>query len=124
MEDNILLADYVAAVTAFAAALEDVTDLGLVRADININVPALTFAAVADSNVDVGATASGWLDTATPKKASAKIPGIKMSLIASDGSMPITGVVATYLALFETDAGFNLSDGEQIDSWVKGSLDK
>jgi hypothetical protein len=124
MEDQVLLATYLTAITAFGTALEAVTDLGLIKADLLINVIGEDFTVTTGANVDVGATASGWLDTAAPKKASAKIPGIKLALISTDGSMPITGAVATFLAEFETGQDFNLSDGEQIDTWIKGALDK
>lgn len=124
METQIDLAAYLAAATAFFTAYEPVTDLGLIKADLLINVTGEDWAFTANSNIDVGSTYSGWLDTTAPKKASLKIPGIKMTLVDDDGSVPITGVVATLLAEFETAGDFNLSDGEQIDTWIKGSLDK
>jgi hypothetical protein len=111
MEDQVLLADYAAAVTAWAAAFGDVSDLGIVKTDLIIPVTGLESAAVAASNIDRGGTFSGWLDTVAPKKASLKLPCPKLSLVAADGTIAITG-------------DFNLSDGEQIDSWIKGTLDK
>ena len=36
----------------------------------------------------------------------------------------IAGVVATFLALFEDADVFNLSDGEQIDTWIRAKLDR
>ncbi len=123
MDDQTLLADYVTEVTALLAALEPTTDLGLVRAELIIPVTGLTWSFIADSNKDVGATASGWIDLAEGKKASSKIPGIKMSLVATDGTVAITGVVATYLAEFEAAGGFTLSDGEKIASWIRATLD-
>lgn len=124
MEDQVLLATYLTVITAFVTALTAVTDLGLVKATLLIDVLGEEFAYVADSNIDVGATASAWLDTTPARKGSAKIPGIKMTLISSDGSMPITGAVATYLAEFETAGDFNLAQQQQVDSWIKGALDK
>ena len=124
METQALLADYVTAGTAFLASLGAVSDLGIVKADFLIPLTGLATAAVAGSNIDVGATFSGWLDTTEPKKASTKIPAIKDSLVSADGTVAITGATATYLAEFETAADMNLSDGEQIDNWIKGTLDK
>lgn len=124
MEDQADLAAYLAVVADFVADIEDVTDLGLVRADLIIPVTGADFDVTAGANVDVGGTFSGFLDTGGGKKSSLKVPGIKSALVNSDGTIPITGVVATYLADFETDGGFNLSDGEQISSWIKGTLDK
>lgn len=123
MDDQVLLADYVTEVTALLAALEPCTDLGLVRAELIIPVTGLTWAYVADSNKDVGMTASGWISLAEGKKASLKVPGIKMSLVAADGSVAITGVVATLLGEYEAAGGFTLSDGEKIASWIRAALD-
>lgn len=124
MESQVLLADYLTAITAFITAYTPVTDLGLIRADLIIPVLGEDFAVTAGANVDVGMTSSGWLDDPAPKKASLKIPGVKATLVDPDGSVPITGVVATLLAEFETGGDFNLSDGEQIDTWIKAALDK
>jgi len=123
MDDQTLLADYVTEVTTLLAAFEPTTDLGLVRAELIIPVTGLTWAYIADSNKDTGMTASGWIDLAEGKKASFKVPGIKMTLVNADGSVPITGVVATLLAEFETAGAYTLSDGEKIASWIKAALD-
>lgn len=124
METQVDLASYAAAAAAFLAALEDVTDLGVTRADIILPVAAAAFAVTAGANVDVGATASGLIDGGGGKKAAMKLPGIKPALVNPDGSVPISGVVATWLAEFEDAADFNLSDGEQIESWIRATLDR
>lgn len=123
METEALLADLQIAAAAFITAVTAVTDLGCVKANIIIPVTAPTFAETAGANVDVGATASGWVEAGS-KKASLKIPGIKASLVDADGSVPIETVVATFLALFEDAGAFNLSDGEQIDTWIRAALDR
>lgn len=125
MEDQALLADYTAAAAAFLTDLGGVSDLGVVRADLIINVDGVEATdPVAGANVDVGATFSGLIVDGNGKKASAKVPGIKASLVSADGSIAISGATASYLANFEDEADLNLSDGEQIDSWIRGSLDK
>lgn len=124
METQVLLADYLTVIGTFLAALEAVTDLGMFRADLIIPIIGAEWDAQAGATVDVGATLSGRLDTEAPKKASFKIPGIKATLVSPDGTVPITGVVATLAAEFETDGDFNISDGEQVASWVKGTLDR
>lgn len=124
MQSEALLADLEIAAQAFATAYEAVTDLGLVRADFIIPVVDPSFAVTADANVDVGATASGWIQDGNGKKASMKMPGIKPALVDTDGSVPITGAVATFLAFFEDAAAFDLSDGEQIESWIRAALDR
>ena len=123
MEDEALLVDLQTAAASFITAVEAVTDLGCVKANIIIPVTDPIFAETAGANVDVGATASGWIEGGS-KRASMKIPGIKASLVDADGSVPIETVVATFLALFEDAAAFNLSDGEQIESWIRASLDR
>lgn len=123
METETLLADYQTNAAAFLTALEAVTDLGCVKATLLIPVTSPEFAETAGANVDVGATASGWIDGGM-KKGSMKIPSIKAALVDSDGSVPITSVIATYLALFEDAAKFNLSDGEQIEDWIRAALDR
>jgi len=123
METEALLADLQAHAAAFLTALEAVTDLGCVKATIMVPVPTPGFAETAGANVDVGATASGWI-LAGSKKASMKIPGIKASLVDADGSVEIDGVVATFLGSFEDAGDFNLSDGERIDTWIRATLDR
>ena len=124
MEDQLLLADYIAAATAFLTAYQAVTDLGLIKADLIIPMSGEEWAVTAGANVDTGATASGWLDAGLGKKASLKYPAPKAAQIDPDGSIPIVGAVATFLAEFTTGEDFNLSDGEQIESWIKAALDK
>ena len=123
MEDEALLANLQTSAAAFLTALEAVTDLGCVKANFIIPVTSPEWAETAGANVDVGGTASGWID-AGQKKASMKIPSVKASLVGSDGSIAISGATATFLAEFESAADFNLSDGEQIDTWIRATLDK
>lgn len=123
MEDQALLADYITAADSLILALEDVTDMGLVSADLLIPVPAATFAFTAGANKDVGATASGLVYGGEGQKASVKWPHPKESLINDDASIPITGVVAAYLALFEHNADFDVARDKQVDTWIKATLD-
>lgn len=123
MEEETTLAQMQTDAAALLAALEAVTDLGCVKATISFEVTSPEFAETAGANVDVGATFSGWIDAGL-KKASMKIPGIKPALVAADGSVAISGATATFLALFESAAVYNLSDGEQIDTWIRGALDR
>ncbi len=123
MEEETLLATMQTDAAEFLTAMEAVTDLGCVKATISFAVTNPTWAVTADANVDTGGTFSGWVE-AGMKKASTKIPGIKYSLVGADGSIALAGAVATYLALFEDADVFNLSDGEQIDTWIKGALDR
>lgn len=123
METQATLAEYITASTSFLAALQAVTDLACVKASFIIPLASPEWAVTAGANVDVGATASGWV-TAGQKKASLKVPAIKPALVGSDGSVAISGATATFLAEFEDAADFNLSDGEQIESWIRAALDR
>lgn len=123
MEEETTLAQMQTDAAELLAALEAVTDLGCVKASISFDVTSPEFAETAGANVDTGATASGWI-TDGMKKGSMKIPGIKAASVESDGSVLIAGGVATFLALFEDADVFNLSDGEQIDTWIRASLDR
>jgi hypothetical protein len=124
METQALLADYNTEAVSFLTALEAVTDMSCIKASFLIPVAAdPTWAVTADANKDTGATASGWINAGSGKKASTKWPGVSYSLVGSDGSIAISGAVATYLAMFEEAGAFTLSDGEQIASWVRAALD-
>lgn len=123
MEETATLAQMQADAAELLAAIEAASDLGVVKATISFEATSPEYAETAGANVDVGATFSGWV-VAGQKKASMKIPSIKPALVGSDGSVAITGVVATFLALFEDADVFNLSDGEQIDTWIAGALDR
>ena len=124
METQTLLADYVTAYGAFLTALEAVTDLGLTKCDLIIPVTGAGWDPIALANKDTGGTASGYIDSDLGKKASMRIPGVKLSTVAADGSIAIATVIATFLACFETAGDFTLSDGETIESWIRATLDK
>ena len=126
METQSLLADYVTAYQAFFVTLAAVTDLALEKADLVIQISGEEWAVTSGANVDTGATASGLIDGGLGKRASMKIPGIKPALVSADGTVAITGAVATFLGEFETGDDFNLSDGEQIEvgGWTRASLDR
>ena len=123
MEEVTTLAQMQTDAAELLTALAAVSDLGCVKASISFDVTSPEYAQVADANVDTGGTFSGWID-AGMKKGSMKIPGIKYALVGSDGAIAIAGAVATFLALFEDADVFNLSDGEQIETWIRGSLDR
>lgn len=124
MESQLSIELYTAAIGAFLEDLEDVTDLGVVRVDLILDSIGGEFASQAGSNVDVGATFQGYTVNGNGKKASHKVPGIKLALVDDLGNVPLTGAVSDYLANFEAAGAFNLSDDEHIDSWIKGTLDK
>lgn len=127
-QDNLLLADYVLDANAIMTDLAAITDLQIVRAAMvltdGLSLPETD---PAGSNVDVGATFTGLVTDGMGKRASAKVPGIKMALVGTSGIIDPENVdVAAYLGHFEAagENDFYLSDGETIEEWVTGSLDK
>lgn len=124
IEEQALLADYSSVIAAFIPTLEAVTDLGVAKVDLLLPQEGYESTPAAGSNVDVGATFSGLLAAGNGKKGSVKLPGVTLSLVDPDGSVPITGATGTWLANFETAGDFMISDGETVDSWVRGLLDK
>lgn len=125
LKPQVLHADLVTNAQAIVNRLQDVTDLGVVRADIILDGDVTGFAATAGSNVDVGGTFTGWIEGTQGKKASLKVPGIKPTLVDADGSIPLTGNTDVYLASWVEGAEIAfLSDGEHIASWIRGTLDR
>lgn len=127
MKDLTLLVDQITALEAVITQLAAVTDLGLVRADLIYEGAGTPFAVTAGANVDVGATFSGYLEAGNGKKASTKVPGIKAALVDDDGSIPLDDAdMEDWLELFVEDTPYTLmlSDGETIDYWISGSLDR
>jgi len=123
MEEVTTLAQMQTDAAELLTALEAVSDLGCVKASISFDVTSPEYAETAGANIDQGATFSGWID-AGMRKGTMKIPSIKPASVETDGSVLIAGVVATFLALFEDADVFNLAHGNQIESWIRGSLDK
>ncbi|WP_462273669.1 hypothetical protein [Methanohalophilus sp.] len=124
MEEQVDLAAYGLAVSNFIALLGAVTDLGIVKVDLILAQDGYESLAGAGSNVDVGATFSGLLAAGNGKRASIKLPGITASFVDPDASVPIVGDIAAWLAEFETAGPMMLSDGETVETWVRGTLDK
>lgn len=125
VETQVLKADYDTLATAFAAEIEEISDLGLVSITL-LRPLGVSHAVTAGANVDVGATFNGLVYDGEGKQASIKVPGFKASLVDPDGSIPIDQVdVDAFLDRFLQAGGdFLLSDGEQMASWTKGSLDR
>jgi hypothetical protein len=126
LDTQATLVDYQAVTTAMVSALNAVTDLELVKVELTLPQTG-SFAGEADSNVDVGATFTGVLYQKQGQKASLKIPGFPMSLVNADGSITVAAVdVAPFLAFFlhATPYDAYVSDGETIEAWETGRLDK
>lgn len=124
IDDAATVAEYQAVATDVVGKIEDVTDCGVTRVDLVLKGIGAGFDVTPGANVDVGATFTGWVAGGNGKKASVKVPSIKPALVDPDGSVPLSGVVATWLAEYEEANDLYCSDGEHIDAWIRGSLDK
>jgi len=119
------LATYLGLAQGIVDDLEDVTDLGVSRVDLILDAAGTGFAATAGSNIDTGGTIQGYVASGNGKKASTKIPGVKLSLVDADGDLDLAdAALAAWLDNFETAGACRLSDGETIDAWIGGHLDK
>jgi len=128
MTPQLLLADYYANADAYLAALDTITDLQILKAHISL-ADELTIPSKdpAGSNVDVGATFSGFVGDAEGKKASLKVPGLDLAYVGTLGTIDVTQAdIAAFLDLYgdPPDNKFRLSDGEWIETWIQGTLDK
>ena len=126
--DQILLADYISNANLFMELLDAITDLQILRASMNItdglDLPAKD---PAGSNVDVGATFVGFIGNGDGKKGVFKVPGIDLTYVGTGGVIdPTQDDVSDFLDLFgdPPDNKFRLSDGEWIEEWITGTLDK
>lgn len=118
----------ITALDAYLADLNAVTDLEFVSAQLTVPIANAslvnTFAGVANSNIDSGATFRVQLPDG--KRAGHHIPGFPSSLVGSDGQINVAGAeVVAYFANFDgTTNTLELSDGETVDSVEKGQWDK
>jgi hypothetical protein len=128
LTEQVLWADLLTNAELVMTELMDVTDLDIVKAviqtDQNLTVPSQD---PAGSNVDVGATFSGYLGDGAGKKGSLKIPGFPLAKVGPQGVIDLTDAdVAAFLDLFgdPPDNKVQISDGEWVDEWISGTLDK
>jgi hypothetical protein len=120
-------ADAITDIGAFVTAVKAVTNCGVIKCTLHIPVDPTATAGAVGSNIDAGATVTGWV-TEYLKKATLKWPDPDATAKDVDGSIDLTdaGVIA-FLALFEAAGGIcKLSDGETIATgkWIKGKLDR
>jgi hypothetical protein len=117
------LVDYESAVTAFSSALAAVTDLACVKVSYEIHTDD-TFAGETVSNVDEGATFVAELDTTPMRKAVHRLPDPIDAARDGQGNINLANTdIAAYLALWTSGSTYKLAYND-VDAWVKGTLDK
>lgn len=120
-------ADYAAAaalVTQFAGLYQDVTELHLFETRL-VDEGVIAGSPVSGANVDAGMSITAQLETAN-KKASIQIPAPVAAVINADGTIDVAGTeMAALLAAYTQATNYvTASDGEVVDSFIKGVLDK
>ena len=122
--DTQVLATAQTEIDAFLTVLAAMTDLGVLSVKYSYRDGTQGFAVTAGSNRDVGATFQGLNQVGGG--VALKVPGIKSSLVGAQGTIDLAqGAVAAVLNYYLTAGGsFTLSDGDTVESWVKGTLDK
>ena len=117
------LGTYQSVVTAFANALEDVTDLSCVKISFEIHT-ANTWEGEEVSNVDEGATFVAELDTTPMRKAVHRLPDPIDSARDGQGNIDLSNEdIAAYLALWTSGETYKLAY-QFVDAWVAGTLDR
>jgi hypothetical protein len=125
MSDQVDLATYTSVAAGYITELQAVTDLGVVRADLIIDAITAGFAVTAGANIDVGATFTGLISSGNGKKASLKLPGVKPGKVSADGTIDVAEAdIEDWLELYGALGDFELSDGETVATWLRGTLDK
>lgn len=118
-----LLADALAAMTAYYADLEAVTELGIVEAKLSAKDVSGASAAAANSNVDTGA--SFTCSMSGGGEAAHHIPGFPISKAIAGGSIPVDDAdVVAYFANFLTGGSLRFADGEYVTAILRGQMDK
>jgi len=104
-------------------AYQNATDGGIIRIDVrgSSDVAAVV---PAGTNIDSGVTVSCRLFGST-EKASLKWPAPALAMFNADGTLNLAdAAVLAVQALYESGGVALLSDGQSIESFLSGSLDK
>jgi len=115
-------ADAVTAASAFVSDLADLTELEVIAFSVGLRT-VYTDTPDAQANIDEGATFV--VNKTDNYRAVHRIPGPVDSIKNQDGTIDVTdALVLTYFGNFLVGGDFTLSDGENIDAVLKGTLDK
>lgn len=107
----------------FVTDLAGITQCGVVSYALTTVVP-VGGAVTANSNLDAGATFSLFIGGVPGKKGTNKVPAPVFSIIAAGGAIDMTDVIVTDYAANFTSGFVLVSDGETVDSFIKGKLDR
>jgi hypothetical protein len=108
---------------AISALLAACTKLGLVSGKMTVPLAVTPTEAVAGSNTDVGGRYRGVSDD-DGKVVTLRMPDPIAAIVLENGGLSLVEEHADpYLDSFVTDGDGFVSDGEQVASWLSGSLD-
>jgi hypothetical protein len=108
---------------ALIAALADISDAGIVKAEYAVVDASVAAAAVAGANVDVGATLHARLENS--KLYPLHVPMIMDAKLNGDGSVDLADAdIVTYVAQFLTGGHLRVSEGNYVTAVEYGELDK
>lgn len=108
---------------AISALLAATTKLGLLSGNMTVPLAVTPTVAAAGSNTDVGGRYRGVSDD-DAKIVTLRQPDPIAAIVLENGGLSLVEEhAAAYLASFETDADGFVSDGEQVASWLSGTLD-
>jgi hypothetical protein len=109
-----------------ATALATASDCGLVSCTILVDSGATPTTPTAGGNLDAGVSIQGLLAGTTGKYATLKIPAPLAAYIDPDGSVDLANATLKAYLDYWTEAVIKclISDGEEVDSWIKGTLDR
>lgn len=119
------LVDVAAANTAAAGLvtdLEAVTGAKVLAYTVSERT-VVTDSVTSGANVDEGLTISGY--KADNYQTVVRVPAPETATWLADGTVDMSNAdVQAYLGNFQSTGDFTVSDGEVIDSWIGGKLDK
>lgn len=109
-----------------AEGLAAASDCGLLSCTVLFDAAVTPTSATSGGNLDAGASIQGLLTGTPAKYATLKVPAPLAAYINSDGTIDLANATLKTFLDFYTEAVIkcDISDGETVDSWVKGTLDR
>lgn len=109
-------------VTAFIPDYQAATQLQVYKSELT-DKQLYAGAPQGGANKDEGMTISCELASEPGKKASLQVPGPVDAIRNVDGTIDIANAIMTALEANFTGGGVTISDGEEVNTFIKGTLD-
>ncbi len=121
--DAIDYAGALALAALFATDLAAISQCGIVKYTLATEV-SVGGAITAEANLDAGATFSLFIGGVPGKKGTNKVPAPVAAIIGAAGVIDMTDVLVVDYAANFTSGFVLVSDGETVDSFISGKLDR